>query len=54
MTRPIPLILVALLAACGVDGAPAPPAEREPTPFPQGGTSISVTGSAEIGITGSL
>jgi len=46
MTRFIPaLMITALVAACGVDGAPTRPEQR-----PAAGLSLS--GTAEIGITG--
>ena len=46
MTRLIPALMVAaLLAGCGVDGAPTRPEQR-----PAAGVSLS--GTAEIGITG--
>lgn len=41
------LVLAVLLAGCGVDGAPIPPDDRE---APE--TGISISGSAEIGVTG--
>lgn len=45
MTRPALLILATLaLAACGVDGAPERP-DAKPT-------GITISGTAEIGITG--
>ena len=43
--RLLPVTALLTLAACGVDGPPVPP---EPTPK----TGISITGSAEIGISG--
>ena len=46
MIRMIPgLVMTALLAACGVDGVPS-----HPDPTPQAG--LTVTGTAEIGVTG--
>ena len=48
MIRAISLLL--LLVACGVDGPPVAPEEPE-APFE---TGISVTGSAEIGVSGAL
>ena len=46
MIRFIPaLMIVALLAACGVDGAPTRPEQR-----PAAG--VSLTGTTEIGIAG--
>jgi hypothetical protein len=41
--------LLALLAACGVDGPPRPPAE-EPERRPEPG--IAISGSVNVGITG--
>lgn len=38
------IFLVVLLASCGVDGAPTPPAEP----------GLTVTGTARIGVSGSL
>jgi hypothetical protein len=38
------VVVLGLLAACGVDGAPTPPAE----------TGVSVTGEAAVGVTGRL
>ena len=46
--RALALIAVAALTACGVDGAPERPEKGEPAgPF-----NVSVTGTAEVGITG--
>lgn len=40
------LSLLALLAACGVDGAPQPPAERT--------TGVTISGEASLGVSGRL
>lgn len=44
---PLALGLLALLAACGVDGAPTPP-----KPKPQSGVTLS--GSARVGVAAKL
>ncbi|SFI91434.1 argininosuccinate lyase [Jannaschia pohangensis] len=46
MTRTIllPLTLVALLSACGVDGEPVPPSEARQQ------TGLSVSGTVEVGV----
>jgi predicted small lipoprotein YifL len=51
MTKPaLALVLAALaLAACGADGPPIPPPERDPTP--SGG--ITITGQGRFGVTAS-
>ncbi|HBM59170.1 MAG TPA: argininosuccinate lyase [Citreicella sp.] len=41
--------LLALTAACGADGAPERP---EPQPRSGPGVSVSISGSAEMGISG--
>jgi predicted small lipoprotein YifL len=46
--RPLALLFLLSLAACGVDGPPVPPSEVEEEASP----GITVTGSAEFGIRG--
>jgi uncharacterized protein YggE len=49
MTRQLACFsLLASLAACGVDGAPTPPAQQAPAPQP----GVTVTGDAQVGIVG--
>ena len=49
MTRACVMLLTLLaLTACGVDGAPQPPAGAAPPP------GVSVTGEARIGVVGTL
>ena len=43
ISRATTLLLLATLAACGADGAPKPPAAK---------TGLTITGQAEIGISG--
>ena len=50
MKRTVPFIFVALLAACGVDGAPVPPSEVEEEDRPRSGVIIS--GSVGVGVVG--
>lgn len=40
------LILIGVLAGCGVDGAPVPPEPRQ--------TGVAVTGTLETGLTGTF
>jgi predicted small lipoprotein YifL len=47
--RPLALLLLLALGACGVDGPPVPPSEVEEEELRPG---ITVTGSAEFGIRG--
>ncbi|WP_071672985.1 argininosuccinate lyase [Nioella nitratireducens] len=44
------LAAIALLSACGVDGAPTHP-ERRPAPAT---TGVSISGTVEMGVSGSL
>ncbi|WP_167766944.1 hypothetical protein [Jannaschia formosa] len=49
--RLLPAVLLVLLGACGVDGPPVPPSEVEEEARRSG---VTVTGSAEIGVSGRL
>ena len=42
------LLLLAALAACGVDGPPVPPADDRENPEP----GITLSGSVEMGVSG--
>jgi hypothetical protein len=47
MTRILSALgLLALLASCGADGAPTPPAASQ--------TGVTLSGTAEVGVTGKL
>ncbi|MFO1174587.1 MAG: hypothetical protein U1E48_05195 [Paracoccaceae bacterium] len=48
MTRPVlcALALLSLLASCGADGAPKPPAPEKP--------AVSISGQARIGVTAQM
>jgi predicted small lipoprotein YifL len=48
MSRLIALALIALLAACGVDGPPTPPVKDKPR------SGITISGDARIGATATL
>jgi len=43
------LLILGLLSACGVDGAPERPTQAERTPI-----GLSVSGTAEFGVSGSF
>ena len=42
----------ALLAACGVDGPPSPPPPREEPPERRNAVTMTITGTASVGVTG--
>ncbi|MEM9795019.1 MAG: argininosuccinate lyase [Pseudomonadota bacterium] len=46
----IPLLFC--IAACGVDGPPIPPSQVEEREPEEARTGLTITGSAEFGITG--
>ncbi len=48
MTRFVALALVALVAACGVDGPPTPPVKEKPR------SGITISGDARVGVTANL
>ncbi|WGH79409.1 hypothetical protein [Jannaschia ovalis] len=55
MIRLAPLVLAAALAACGADGPPLTPAQaRAEAAERDARGGITVSGSAEIGVTGSF
>ena len=47
--RPLlPLLIVALLAACGADGPPVPPTKADVQ------SGVQISGQARVGVVGSL
>ncbi len=54
MTRALAaLALATVLAACGADGGPIPPREAAATQGP-GGTTLTLSGDARVGVEGTL
>jgi predicted small lipoprotein YifL len=53
MTRVLAAALTLALGACGVDGPPSPPPDPSAEPE-RARTGITISGTAEIGVTGSL
>ena len=54
--KPIAILmsLGVLLAGCGADGPPSPPPAREKPPAERPAVGLDISGTAEVGVTGSL
>ena len=51
------LALAALLAGCGADGPPVPPAPKQAAPhvlYDKNGTKVTVSGEASVGVAAQL